>query len=261
VSRRRLLLGAAFLGVALSATALALGQPHDRPERPRRDVARMPADEMPPEIEGHPHVGPAAAEEEHASHDAHAAGGHHAPLAINWTDISDHHRPAYVALLINFGLLVGLYYTLGKKPIAEALKQRRVTIGKDIEEAQKILAEAKERAKKYQADLKNADADAATAKTALVAAGKGEVERLLLDAREKAERMKRDAERLIEQERKQVHQDILIETIELAVTEAGKVLERSATADDHARLAQDLLAELARRPAARPASPSSGGAA
>jgi F-type H+-transporting ATPase subunit b len=159
-----------------------------------------------------------------------------------------------VALLINFGLLAGLYYTMGRKPIAEALKQRKVTIGKEIEDAQELLREALERANKYQSDLKNVDADAAMAKGSLLAAGKGEVERLLEDANEKAERMKRDAERLVEQERKQVHEDLVRETVELAVIEARKVLERTVTPEDHARLAEDLLGDLALKPGTRAAS-------
>ena len=120
-----------------------------------------------------------------------------------------------------------------------------------IDEAQKLLDEAKERAKKYQGALKEVEADAATAKAGLISSGKGEVERLLAEAQEKAERMKRDAERLVEQERKAVHQSLIEETIELATREATQLLQKAVTADDHARLAQDLLLELARRPAAR----------
>lgn len=183
--------------------------------------------------------------------DPHHGGGHHGPEPINWTNIWDKERPAYLALVINLGLLIGLYYWFGKKPIVEGLKKRRQTIGKDIDEARKILEEAKERAKKYQADLKNADTDAATAKAALVTAAKGEVERAIAEANERSERMKRDAERLIEQERKQVAHDLLLETVELSLKEAEEVLRKSVTADDHARLAQDLLAELSKAPAAQ----------
>ena len=188
---------------------------------------------------------------EHGDTAGHEGGGHHALPPINWTDIWNTKQPAVLALVINFGLLVGLYYTLGKKPVAEALKQRRVTIAKDIENAKKRLDEAKERAKKYQGDLDNVDADAQTAKAALVSAGKGEVERQLADAKEKAERMKRDADRLVEQEQKQIQQDLQRETVDRAVTEAMKILEQSVTAEDHARFANDLLAELAKRPAAK----------
>ncbi len=195
-----------------------------------------------------------AAAGDHETETSHAAGSHggdhHGPASLNWTNISDKHRPAVVALFINFGVLMTLYYLLGKKPVANALQQRRITVGKDIDEAQKILDEANERATTYQAALKNAETDAATAKAGLVAAGKGEAERLLVEAEEKSERMKRDADRLVEQERKAVQRTLLVETVDLASAEATRLLEKSVTADDHARLAQDLLAELARRPAA-----------
>jgi F-type H+-transporting ATPase subunit b len=202
-----------------------------------------------------------------AEHGEEHGANHHGPAPINWTDISDKTRPAFIALALNFGILVAIYYALGKKGVTDGLKKRRIDIGKDIDDARKMLDEAKERAKKYQADLKNADVDAATAKASLVSAGKGEVEHLLSEAEEKAERMKRDAERLVDQEKKQLRQDLLVETIDRAVTQAHKILEKSATSEDHARLAQELLAELGRKPTAKrvgstpTSAPASGGAA
>ena len=276
--RRKLAFGAVFAALQLSATAIAVAQEHADPHaaQPAAPAAHAPAAEpettpetagthpgagpLTPAGPGHEHEGPGHTGPQDKVHpDAHG-GAHHGPPPINWTDLGDKHRPAFIALVVNFGLLVGLYYTLGKKPVTEALKQRRTTIGKDIDDAQKMLAEAKERAKKYQGDLKNVDTDAETAKAALVAAGRGETDRLLSEADEKAERMKRDAERLVEQERKQMRQDLLLETIELAVAEASKVLERSVTPEDHARLAQDLLAELSRAPGAQTSSRPMGGA-
>ena len=75
--------------------------------------------------------------------------------------------------------------------------------------------------------------------------------------------MKRDAERLVEQERKQVARTISSRRrSNLAVREAAQILEKRVTADDHARLAQELLAELARRPrpVAVSSAPRTGGA-
>ena len=181
----------------------------------------------------------------------HEGGAHHGPAPINWTDISNKSQPAFIALALNFAILVAAYYALGKKGVVSALKQRRVDIGKDIDDARKALEEAKERAKKYQADLKNADVDAETAKASLISSGKGEVEHMLSEANEKAERMKRDADRLVEQEQKQLKQDLLVETIGRAVVKAQSILEKQATSEDHARLAQELLAELGRMPAAK----------
>ncbi len=236
----------AILGVALAAalvTTVALAQ-HD----PHADGHAAP------DHTGHTVTDPSGTETaivhdgEHAEHGAHA--GHHGPEAMNWTDLSDKSRPAFIGLLVNFGILVALYYTLGKKPVTEGLKQRRINIGKDIDEARKMLEEAKERATKYQGDLKNIVADAATAKSSLISAGKGEIESMVADATERADRMQRDAERLVEQERKQLQRDLLLETIDKAVAQAHVILEKSATQEDHARLANELLAELAKKPAA-----------
>lgn len=243
--------GAAFLACTLlTGVALAQEPPAGDHEARHGGSTEHGAEPAPATHAPTPAAHGDTAASHEGNHDAHAAGGHHGPEAINWTDISDHHRPAFVALAINFGVLVIGYYLLGKKPVSEALKQRRVTIGKAIEDAQAMLSEAKERATKYQGDLKNADTDAADAKAALVAAGKGEVERLLADAQEKAERMKRDADRLVDQERKQLRHDLLLETIELATREAATTLEKSVTAEDHARLAEDLLRELSVKPGA-----------
>jgi F-type H+-transporting ATPase subunit b len=242
LARSRLVLAAFVVAILGLTTALALAQEHGGGSSAQSGEHRA----APNAPAGHETAEPA----EHAEHAEHAEGGHHGPAPMNWTDIWDKKRPAFLALVINFGVLLTLYYVLGKKPVAAALKQRRVTIGKDIDEAQALLAEAKDRAKKYQAELNSAEADASTAKAGLISAGKGEVDRMLLEARERADRMKRDADRLVEQERKQVQVDLLKETVDLAVREAAQILEKSVTADDHARLAQDLLAELARRPAA-----------
>jgi F0F1-type ATP synthase membrane subunit b/b' len=279
MSRARLILAAVLFTICALVTGVAVAQEHGGDTDPSRHAPSGHAPTTPAHggaaaEPGHgesaagqsgEHRADPAAHDEHgehagAEHGDHAGAGHHGPEPINWTDIWDKRRPAMIALVINFGVLMTLYYMLGKKPITAALKQRRVTIGKEIDEAQALLAEAKERGKKYQADLKNADVDAAEAKAALIAAGKGEVEHILIEAQERADRMKRDAERLVEQERKQVHANLLHETVDLAVAEAAQLLEKSVTADDHARLAQDLLAELARRPAAK-ASGTTGGAA
>lgn len=253
---RLALASCAFAFVGLTASA-SLAQEHE----PAVEHAPMTGHAAPavghggaasPAAHGEPSGEPHAEGAQHG-HEAGGehAGGHHGPEAINWTDIWDKRRPAIVALVLNFGILLSLYYMLGRKPVAAGLTQRRVTIGKEIEEAQKLLDEAEERAEKYQGNLKNVDADADAAKAALISSGKGEASHLVTEAEERAQRMKRDAERLVQQERKQLQQELLVETVEMSVVEAAQVLAKSVTADDHARLAHDLLAELSRRPSAR----------
>ncbi|MGH7330421.1 MAG: ATP synthase F0 subunit B, partial [Polyangiaceae bacterium] len=90
----------------------------------------------------------------------------HGPLPINWIDFGNKAQVPYAVYVLNFGILVFLYWRLGKKPIKDALKDRRASIAKEIEEAQKMKKEAKQRAKKYQAKLEGLDQELEGAKQA-----------------------------------------------------------------------------------------------
>lgn len=189
----------------------------------------------------------AAAHGEHATgHDAHALP------SINWFSFGEKTTP-YIALLINFAILMAIYVKIGKKPIAEALKNRRASVAKEIEEAQRMRREAEERAKQYQAKLATLEQELDTTRQALIEAGKGERDRIVKEAEEKAERMKRDAQFLVEQEIKQLRIDLMKETIEAAVTAAESLLKERVTQADHDRLAEDFLAQLPGRKSAVPA--------
>lgn len=179
------------------------------------------------------------------------------PADVNWVDFG-RDTPPYLAMLINFGILVAGYYYLGKKPIAAALKSRRDNIAREIEEAQKMRKEAEKRARVYQAKLERLEAEMQTTRDALVRAGEAERERLVLEAEAKAERMRKDAEFIVEQELKQLRVDLQRDTVEAAIAAAEELLKKRVTPADQERLAEDYLADLGRAPAA--AAPSHGGA-
>ena len=178
----------------------------------------------------------------------HAAHAEHGPKPINWADFSNKETPPYLALLINFGVLAFGYYALGKKPIAAALKQRKEDIGKEIEDARRLLEDAQERSKKHTKDLKNVAADVKIAREALIEAGEGERDRLIREAEEKAARVGRDAGFLVEQEAKQLHLDITREAVDASVARAEALLRAAVTQADHERLAEEFLAELSSKP-------------
>ena len=185
---------------------------------------------------------------------AHGAAGHEVveeegpPGPIKWFDqqVLNNKQPPYLALVFNFAVLVFIYYRFGKEPIANALKARRNNIGKQIENAAQILKEAKGRARRYQRMLDQVKDDAEKGKESLVFAGKGEAEQIVRNADEKAARIKRDAEFLLEQEGKQVKIDLLRETVEKAARDAEELLKKGVTAEDQERLAQAFLDQLAR---------------
>lgn len=165
------------------------------------------------------------------------------PAPINWTQFGTE-TPPYIAMLVNFGILVAGYYLLGRKPIAAGLQSRRDRIAKEIEEAQKMRHEAEERAKFYQVKLEKLTEEVRMAREGLVRAGEAERDRIVLEAEAKGERMKRDAQFLVEQELKQIRVDLQRETVETAIAAAEELLKKRVTMADQERLAEDYLADL-----------------
>jgi F-type H+-transporting ATPase subunit b len=207
------------------------------------------------------HETTSTAHEETEGHGEHGAKGEHEHerKPFNFADFGNKEVTPYAALLINFALLVGMYYLMGRKGVADGLKKRRERVAKEIEEAQRMLEEAEGRAKTYQSKLKNLEGELENARKALQEAGKGERDRIVREAEEKAERMKRDAAFLVEQEVKQMREDLTKEAVALAMQAAEEVLKTKVTEADHDRLAQDFLSELDK--AAGPVGARAGGAA
>jgi F0F1-type ATP synthase membrane subunit b/b' len=171
------------------------------------------------------------------------------PPPMNWTEFGAE-TPPFLAMLINFGILVAGYYLLGRKPIVAGLQSRRDTISKEIDEAQRMKHEAEARAKVYQRKLETLETDLRGARDSLVHAGEAESERIVREAEAKAERMRKDAEFLVEQELKQIRGALWRETVEAAVLAAEDLLKTRVTAADQDRLAEDYLADLGGAPRA-----------
>jgi F0F1-type ATP synthase membrane subunit b/b' len=184
-------------------------------------------------------------EDHHAEGKAHEAEHEGPPGEMNWTDFSNKKQPPYAALALNFLGLVVIYYFGFRGSVAQGLKDRKKSIAKDIESAQGMLKEAKDRAKRYQAKLQAVDEDSEQAKAALTSAGEGEKAAIEREAVEKVARMQRDADFLVTQEGKQLKEDLLRETVESATAEAEALLAKGITQADQERLAQEFLDSLA----------------
>jgi len=196
-----------------------------------QEGAQETVQEAPPAQEG-----AATAPEEHAEE--------HGPQPINFFDLGNKKQPAYAYAIINFSVLMLLYYSMGKKPMAQALKDRRASVAKEIEDAQRMKREAEARAKQYQAKIAHLGDEVESAKRALHEAGVAERERIVQEAKEKAARMQKDAAFLLDQESKQTRLDLQRETVELAVAQAEELLKKTVTEQDQLRLAEDFLGTL-----------------
>lgn len=171
----------------------------------------------------------------------------HGPRPIKFwdTQILNNKEPPYAAMLFNFALLVLLYWWLGKKPVVEGLKNRKRSIAALIEEAQKILREAKQRSKRYRAKLEHVAEEAEEAKQSRISTGKGEADEIVRNAQEKAARASRDVQFILSQEEKQAQLDLVRETVEKAAKEAEELLKKNVSSQDQERLAEEFIAQLA----------------
>ena len=156
----------------------------------------------------------------------------------------------YVYILVNALVLYAIYYYMGKKPVSEGLKSRRDTIAKELDEAAKVKAEAQAKLTEYSDRLDKLDHELDRMKQELIVAGEKDRDRIVKEAEEKAERMRRDAKFLLDQELKQLRIDLLKHIVETAVIAAEQVLKSRLSAQDHDRLADEYLAQLGKPGAA-----------
>ncbi len=180
-------------------------------------------------------------------HEKHESGKHaeHELGPINWFDFTNSKQPPWGTYAINLAVLLGIYWYFGKDAVKKGLADRRGRIKQEIDDAQRMLKEAESRAKKYQKKLDELDTDIDQAKKSLTEAGTSERDRIVREAKEKAARMERDAHFLVEQELKQIHQDVVRQTLDRTVTAAEDILKRAIGPADQERLAEEYLTQLA----------------
>jgi F-type H+-transporting ATPase subunit b len=265
------LLVALFASLSLFAAAPAFAQdgheghdhgPGDGHDHGSRDPHAKPAVQAAPGVQqdlGEPHAaaeGHADAEGHGEGHDAHAAPSLH---DFNWfygmVGESDVEEPSLLwrpkgmpipfgAMALNSIILYFLLIRFAKKPIAEALKNRKATLLRGMEEAAKMKKDAEASLAEYQDKLANIDREIERVRSEMREAGERERVRILAEAREKRERMEREARVLIEQELKGARELLLRETVRGALRSAETMLIQKVTAADQQRLAEDYLGNV-----------------
>lgn len=147
--------------------------------------------------------------------------------------------------IVSFGILLWVLYKFAFPPILETLEARERKIRDGLEQAERHRGEAERTLREYEAKLSEVGREA----DAVLAQAKDRAERLLEENEQRllaeAERIKGDATREIERERRKAIQEIRTQTTELALLVAEKVVGRSLNDEDHRRLADEALQAVA----------------
>jgi F-type H+-transporting ATPase subunit b len=146
--------------------------------------------------------------------------------------------------LVNFGALVLLIAWVIRKKGNPALAERRRQVEAELEEAQRLRAEAEKRHMETATRLEKLDQEMVQIRAEMIKAGEAERDRIVAQAEEKAARMRKDTSFLIEQQMKQLREDLIREAANAAVSAAQDLLQKSTTDSDQDRLAEAYLARL-----------------
>lgn len=148
--------------------------------------------------------------------------------------------------VVSFGILLFVLYKFAFPGIVSVLEEREKKIKDSLDQAERHRSDAERRLKEYEAKLAGASREA----EGVLAAAKERAQRLMEENEQRltaeAERIKGDATREIDHERRKAIQDIRSQTTELALMVAEKVVQRSLTDADHRRLADEALDALSK---------------
>ncbi|HJT21440.1 MAG TPA: F0F1 ATP synthase subunit B [Nitrospira sp.] len=148
--------------------------------------------------------------------------------------------------VVSFAILLFVLYKFAFPGILAVLEEREKKIKDSLDQAERHRAEAERKLRDYEAKLNAASKEA----EGILAAAKERAQRLLEENEQRltveADRIKGDATREIEHERRKAIQEIRTQTTDLALMVAEKVVQRSLNDADHRRLADEALNALVR---------------
>jgi F-type H+-transporting ATPase subunit b len=145
---------------------------------------------------------------------------------------------------INFAVMIGLLGYFVRKPIRNALQNRRAEIEKTLADAAAARDAAEARAKEYQEKLAKAAAEIESIYAAIRREGEAERDKILASAREMAAKIEIEADAKAASAVARARTELRAEAAHLAVQLAEELLAKSVTAADQKRLVDEYMQKV-----------------
>ena len=145
----------------------------------------------------------------------------------------------FVNLIVFFLILKKLLF----QPVMGMIEKREQMISGQIEDAEQKNTQAGLLKEKYEAELKNANQEAAMIVKTAKERGKEEYEKILRDAGAEASKISADASKTIETEREKAVQGIQNEIAQVAIAAASKVIQENVDQASNEKILDDFLRE------------------
>jgi len=143
-------------------------------------------------------------------------------------------------------VLYGFLYRIAKKPVREALKNRKTSILRGMEEAARMKRDAEVRLADYEEKLATIEHEVERVRREMREASETERAHILQEARARRASMEEDAKRLVEQELAAAADTVKAEMIASAMRSAQATIRERLRTEDQQRLADEYLAGLGR---------------
>lgn len=151
--------------------------------------------------------------------------------------------------VLNLALLVGVIVWFGRAPVRQYFADRRYRVRENLESSARLLAEAEARLTEWQGKLAHLDTEIEEARATSRRLAEAERERILADARVRAERIRRDTTAAVDQEVRRARLALRAEASDLALELAERWLRDELTAADRERLVAEFVERIERAPA------------
>ena len=145
----------------------------------------------------------------------------------------------FVNLIVFFLILKKLLF----QPVMGMIEKREQMISGQIEDAEQKNTQAGLLKEKYEAELKNANQEAAMIVKTAKERGKEEYEKILRDAGAEASKIIADASKTVETEREKAVQGIQNEIAQVAIAAASKVIQENVDQASNEKILDDFLRE------------------
>ncbi len=146
--------------------------------------------------------------------------------------------------ICNLLLTMYLFKRFLLKPVQNIIRQRQELANADLDAAQAARTEAEEAKVQYEQHLAQAKEEAAAMVRNAAQSAQERGEQIVLEAKEEAAAIRAKASKDIAQERKNAVNEIKNDLSEIAVSIAGKVVEKEISEKDHEKLIRDFIDQM-----------------
>ncbi len=155
---------------------------------------------------------------------------------FNWRFLGEH--------MFNFVLLLGLLYFVLKDKVKNFLVERRGMISNEIDQAQKTIAEAKEKYEEYAQKLSSIESEIDSIKETLHDQGENEREEIVNQARHTSGIIAREAKETIEFETERAKREIQTEVVDQALAIAENLIRKNLGESDKEKFMENYIKHI-----------------